>query len=174
MPGLAPLTGFTEKHISSVCLSSLKTLSYTGIFPRKTHPSTPPFSSCFKISEKVEHQKTKHNIHLKTTRSVKMPTTKGGNCTDALLSIQHRTNSYLDNPDCKAVRLFAMDFSKAFDSVKHELLASKLKKLPLNPYITNWYLNFLKDRKQRVCCKRVSMGWWLLRLSAKILVLLRL
>ena len=52
---------------------------------------------------------------------------KGGNCTDALLSIQHRINSYLDNPDCKAVRLFAMDFSKAFDSVKHELLANKLK-----------------------------------------------
>ena len=76
---------------------------------------------------------------------------KGGNCTDALLSIQHRTNSYLDNPDCKAVRLFAMEFSKAFDSVKHELLANKLKKLPLNLYITNWYLNFLKDRKQRIC-----------------------
>ena len=43
----------------------------------------------------------------------------GGNCTNALLSIQHRINSYLDNPDFKAVRLFAMDFSKAFDSVKH-------------------------------------------------------
>ena len=77
---------------------------------------------------------------------------KCGNCTDALLSIQHRINSYLDNPDCKAVRHFAMDFSKAFDSVKHKLLANKLKKLPLNPHITNWYLNFLKDRKQRVCC----------------------
>ena len=35
---------------------------------------------------------------------------EGGNCTDALLSIQ-------DDPKCKAVRLFAMDFSKAFDSV---------------------------------------------------------
>ena len=55
-------------------------------------------------------------------------------------------------PDCKAVRLFAKDFSKAFDSVKHELLANKLKKLPLNPYIISWYLNFLKDRKKRVCC----------------------
>ena len=61
---------------------------------------------------------------------------EGGNCTDA----QHRINSYLDNPDCKAVRLFAMDFSKAFDSVKHDLLASKLKEFPLNPYIINWYL----------------------------------
>ena len=47
--------------------------------------------------------------------------------TDALLLIQHRINSYLDNPDCKAVRLFAKDFSKAFDSAKHELLAKTLK-----------------------------------------------
>ena len=62
-------------------------------------------------------------------------------------------------PDCKAVRLFAKDFSKAFDSVKHELLANKLKKLPLNPYITNWYLNFLKDRKQRVCCNNFECDW---------------
>ena len=42
--------------------------------------------------------------------------------------------------------------AKLFNSVKRERLANKLKKLPLNPYITNWYLNILKDRKQKVCC----------------------
>ena len=41
-------------------------------FSSQTHSSTPPFSSCFKISEKAEQQKTKHNIQLKTARSVKM------------------------------------------------------------------------------------------------------
>ena len=62
---------------------------------------------------------------------------KGGNCTDALLSIQHRINTYLDNPDCTAVRLFAIcDFSKAFDSVKHELLANKLASVN-GPYLFN-------------------------------------
>lgn len=71
LPG-PPSMGFTEKHIS-FRVSSLKTLSYTGLFRRKTRLSTPPFSSCFKISEKVEQQKTKHNIQLKTARSVKMP-----------------------------------------------------------------------------------------------------
>ena len=46
--------------------------------------------------------------------------------------------------------MFAMDFSKAFDSVSHKLFAEKLKSLPLNPYIINWWLGFLRDRKQRV------------------------
>ena len=74
----------------------------------------------------------------------------GGNSTDALLAIQHTVYNYLDQPECKAVRLFAMDFSKAFDSVNHHLLAEKLKILPLNPYIINLYLDFLKHRQQRV------------------------
>ena len=52
----------------------------------------------------------------------------GGNCTDALLAIQHTVYNYLDLPDYKAVHLFTMDFSKAFDSVKHSLLSEKLKK----------------------------------------------
>jgi hypothetical protein len=63
------------------------------------------------------------------------------------------------------VRLFAIDFSKAFDSVKHNLLSDKLKQLPLNPYIVNWYHSFLSGRQQRVyfnnhCCiwKEVNKG----------------
>ena len=40
-----------------------------------------------------------------------------GNCANTLISIQHHVYKYLDNQDCKAVRIFTMDFSKAFDSV---------------------------------------------------------
>ena len=79
---------------------------------------------------------------------------EGGNFRDALLSIQHKILSELDDPKCKAVRLFAMDFSKAFDSVKHNALFIKLKLLPLNEYILNWYLSFLKHRKQRIVFTR--------------------
>lgn len=52
-----------------------------------------------------------------------------------------------------------MDFSKAFDTVKHDLLFCKLKLLPLNPYILNWYLSFLTDRRQRVVCSVITCDW---------------
>ena len=45
---------------------------------------------------------------------------------------------------------FAMDFSKAFYSVNHELLSYKLKDVPLNPLIINWYmyLSLLENHQQ--------------------------
>ena len=96
-----------------------------------------------------------YNAHAKNTIESNLSRTQfayrqGGNCTNALLSIQYQVCKYLDNPNCKAVRLFTMDFSKAFDSVKHSLLSAKLKDLPLSPYIINWYQSFLVDRKQRI------------------------
>ena len=84
---------------------------------------------------------------------------RGGSCTNALLLIQHKICKFLDDPNCKAVRLFAMDFSKAFDSVNHHLLSMKLKSLPLNPYIVNWWLCFLCDRKQRIVHSNVVCDW---------------
>ena len=42
-----------------------------------------------------------------------------------------------------------MDFSKAFDSVRHELLFNKLNLL-LNGYVINWYHSFLYNRQQRM------------------------
>ncbi len=44
----------------------------------------------------------------------------------------------------------SFDLSKACDSVPHNILCEKLKKTNLNPYIINWILNFLANRKQRV------------------------
>ena len=57
---------------------------------------------------------------------------QGGNCTNALISIQHHVCRHLDNNDCKAVRLFTMDFSKAFDYINRSKLSAKLKQLPFN------------------------------------------
>ena len=54
------------------------------------------------------------------------------------------------------VRVLSFDFSKAFDSVSHRVVTDKHKKVPdINPYIVNWFIDFLKDRQQRVCVDKV-------------------
>ena len=55
---------------------------------------------------------------------------QGGNCTNALLAIQHYVYRHLDDSDSNAVPLFTMDFSKAFDYINHGKLSAKLKQLP--------------------------------------------
>lgn len=52
-----------------------------------------------------------------------------------------------------------MEFSKAFDVVKHKDLSDKLKLLDVNPYLTNWYHSFLHNRKQRVICNSHVADW---------------
>ena len=48
-------------------------------------------------------------------------------------------------------RIFSFDFCKAFDSVSHNILCSKLKQVSTNPYSVNWLISFLDQRrKQRV------------------------
>ena len=89
-------------------------------------------------------EKVVYNTFMKEAVEENLSTTQfayreSGNCTSALLTIQHFINKHLDKPDCEAVRVFAMDFSEAFNSVRHELLSYKLKLLPLNAYIIKWY-----------------------------------
>ena len=82
-----------------------------------------------------------------------------GNCTNALLAIQHQTYKYLDSSDCSAVWIFTMDFRKAFDFVNHTILPAKLKQLPLNPYNINWYQSFIYARQQRAVSYNF-LGYW--------------
>ena len=77
----------------------------------------------------------------------------------ALLTIQHQVCKYLDDSNCKVVRLFTMDFSKAFNSVKHDLLSDKLKQLAISPYLLNWYHGFLSGRQQYVFSSNYCCSW---------------
>ena len=74
---------------------------------------------------------------------------KGHNTTMALIKCQHFWLERLDR-DAAFVRAFSFDFSKSFDSVSHRILFSKLVSYDINPYIKNWIISFLCDRRQRV------------------------
>ena len=54
----------------------------------------------------------------------------GRNSTVALIKCQHKWLNELDN-GAKYVRVLSFDFSKAFDSVPHDILFEKVKKLNL-------------------------------------------
>ena len=82
-----------------------------------------------------------------------------GSRIDVLLSMQHTVYCYFEDPKCKVLRLFAMDFSKALDSVNHELLSYKFQDVLLNPFIINWYLSFLENRQQCIIYNSFQGQW---------------
>ncbi len=72
---------------------------------------------------------------------------KGYNSTMALIKAEH---TWLECQDARMVRVFSFDFSKVFDTVPHEILCNKLKILSINPYIINWVIDFLTNRRRVV------------------------
>ena len=77
-------------------------------------------------------------------------------CTQ-LLSVFHDINSSLDSGTQTDV--IYLDFSKAFDSVPHSLLCSKLKHFGFSGHLHAWFTSYLKNRKQRVSIEGVSSDW---------------
>ena len=82
-------------------------------------------------------EKVVYHIRAKTVIESNLSPTQfayrqGGNCTNALITIQHHIYKHLEAIQCKA-----------FDSVNRNILSAKLKQLPLSPYIINWYHSFL-------------------------------
>ena len=51
---------------------------------------------------------------------------------------------------------FIFDVSKAFDTVPHSLLLTKLYKLNLNPCLLRWIRSYLSNRSQFVCADSIS------------------
>ena len=137
---------FLKKHKLNLELT-LKKLSATQASIQSSFPG-------------VEEDRTDRGTLLSNIwAQLSLPTGQGGSCIDALLSMRVHRLFYLDDPKCKTVRLFAMDFNKAFDSVHHELLSYKLNDVPLNPFIINWYLSFLENRQHCIICNSFQGQW---------------
>ena len=66
----------------------------------------------------------------------------------AVVAFTHNITRMVENNSY--VRCLPIDFSKAFDVVRHCILLSKLSKLDIPPVIHNWIIAFLTGRSQ-VC-----------------------
>eukprot|EP00795_Rhopilema_esculentum_P002140 gene2140-17727_t len=69
-------------------------------------------------------------------------------CLSHLLEVFEEWTSLLN--DNIPVDIFYFDFAKAFDSVPHKRLLTKIKSYGIEGYIYNWIKSFLTGRKQRV------------------------
>ena len=78
--------------------------------------------------------------HLFTDQFAYLPS---GSTEAALISIFHHVTTLLASNNY--VRLIALDFSKAFDTVRHSGILEKLSQLPIHDYLYNWFVNFFKD-----------------------------
>ena len=63
------------------------------------------------------------------------------NTTLALLTCHHHWLKWLDG---------AIDFVRVFSFDLHVIVCNKLMSLSINPYVINWIVSFLTNRKQRV------------------------
>jgi len=67
-----------------------------------------------------------------------------GSTTAALTSLLSETTGMLQTNDY--VRVIALDFSKAFDSIRHQELGRKLAAVPVCDQVYNWVINYISNR----------------------------
>ena len=82
----------------------------------------------------------------------------GSSSVDALISLLHSLYADKDG-NGKTVRLFLLEFSKAFDRVSYKILIAKMAKLDIYPSVINWVIDFLSRRKQQVKVDGVFSEW---------------
>jgi endonuclease/exonuclease/phosphatase family metal-dependent hydrolase len=58
-----------------------------------------------------------------------------------------------------SIDVIYLDFAKAFDTVPHQRLLSKLTSYGIKGKVHNWIRDFLSHRRQRVCVNGTFSGW---------------
>ena len=81
----------------------------------------------------------------------------GRSCVTQLLATLHHIGQLLDR-NVQTDILF-LDFAKAFDSVDHTILLTKLKSYGISGNMYNWFTDYLSGRTQRVVVDGVTSEW---------------
>ncbi|CAM4503653.1 unnamed protein product [Lepidochelys olivacea] len=95
----------------------------------------------------------------KVIRNSQHGVTKGKSCLTSLIAFYDEKTSSVD--EGKAVDVLFLDFSKAFDTVSHNILASKLKKYGLDEWTIRWIESWLDCRAQWVVINGSMSSWQL-------------
>ncbi|CAM4625817.1 unnamed protein product [Caretta caretta] len=99
----------------------------------------------------------KHLEERKVIRNSQHGFTKGNSCAPNLMAFYDEITGPVD--EGKAVYVLFLDFSKAFDTVSHSILASKLKKYGLDEWTIRWIESWL-DRQAEWVVINGSMSSW--------------
>ncbi|CAM5162917.1 unnamed protein product [Natator depressus] len=111
-----------------------------------------------KIMEQVLKESIlKHLEERKVIRNSQHGFTKGKSCLTNLIAFYDEITGSVD--EGKAVDVLFLDFSKAFDTVSHSVLASKLKKYGLDEWTIRWIESWLDCRAQRVVINGSMSSW---------------
>ncbi|CAM4550084.1 unnamed protein product [Caretta caretta] len=111
-----------------------------------------------KIMEQVLKESILKHLHeRKVIRNSQHGFTKGRSCLTNLIAFYDEITGSVD--EGKAVDVLFLDFSKAFDTVSHSILVSKLKKYGLDECTIRWVESWLDCRAQRVVIKGSMSSW---------------
>ncbi|CAM4646787.1 unnamed protein product [Caretta caretta] len=101
----------------------------------------------------------KHLEERKVIRNSQHGFTKGKSCLTKLIAFHDEVTGCVD--EGKAVDVLFLDFSKAFDTVSHSILASKLKKYGLDEWTIRGIESWLDRRAQWVVINGSMSSWQL-------------
>ena len=82
---------------------------------------------------------------------------KGKSCLTNLTAFYNGITGWVDEGG--AVDVVYLDFSKAFDTVSHNILIGKLRKCGLDEWSVKWFENWLNGRTQRVVISGAESSW---------------
>jgi len=93
----------------------------------------------------------------KVIRSSQHGFTKGKSCLTNLIAFCDDMTGWVD--EGRAIDVVYLDFSKAFDTVSHNVLLGKLRKRGLDEWSVRWIENWLNGRTQRVVISDTESSW---------------
>jgi len=105
------------------------------------------------ILEVIIKQKEEKNVIRRSQHGF----TKGKSCLTNLIAFYDGMTGWVD--EGRAVDVVYRDFSKAFDTVSHNILLGKLRKCGLDEWLVRWIGNWLNGRTQRAVISGAESSW---------------